>query len=348
MKNKIILIGPINQGKIACTGDAMKNQLFVKRFSEVFDKVIFIDTYHWRKRPWCIIDIFFKILVNIKAKIIVSANPGSADKLIKILNAANASKRLFYWVVGGSFHIMLEKQRFQVSTYSNLAGIFVQGTSMEMSLRKQGLNNAVYVPNSKYIHSLPIKHPFNDGKFHFVFLSRIEREKGCNHIIKAADILNKSGYKDKFDITFYGKTTSDLSYKEEFLKQVKNNRSLKYMGVLDLQNPDNYQELSRYDVMLFPTYWDGEGFPGVIIDAYIAGLPVIASDWNLNSDVVRDGETGWIVPTHDINALASKMMYAVDHPEIVAEFSYNSQKMAKKYDIRLVLSDDNLKELGIL
>lgn len=347
-QNKLILIGPLNNGQVACTGDTMKNQLFLKRFSEVFDKVMTVDTYHWQKRPWCLVDMIFKFLFNPKAKIIVSANPGSADKLIKILNLMKVAKRSFYWVVGGSFHTMLENARFKVVTYANLAGIFVQGTSMETFLHEQGLNNAVYVPNSKYIHSLPKKYPFNDGKFHFVFLSRIEREKGCDYIIKAAEILNKSGYKGKFDITFFGKTTLNLSYKEEFNRQVKNNETLIYKGVLDLQKPENYQELAKYDVMLFPTFWSGEGFPGVIIDAYIAGLPVIASDWNLNRDVVKEGETGWIIPTHDVDALISKMKYVIDNPEEVRKYSENNKNLAMTFDSRSVLSEENLKRLGVL
>ena len=30
--------------------------------------------------------------------------------------------------------------------------------------------------------------------------------------------------------------------------------------------------------MLFPTYWHGEGFPGIVIDAFVAGLLVVATD----------------------------------------------------------------------
>ncbi len=345
---KIIFVGPLDKGHIPCEGDTMKNQLFLKRFREVFSKVIDVDAYHWKKRPWCLLKLFFSLLANPKAIIIVSANSGSANIIIKILNRVGAVKRTYYWVVGGNFHKSIENHLFNVSTYFGLAGIFVQGRSMVESLNKSGLRNAIYVPNSKFIPSLPEKHQKFDSKIHFVFLSRIEREKGCDYIIKATRLLDARGYKNKYDITFFGKTMNGSSYAGEFKKQIDDNESLLYRGVLNLLDYENYQELAKYDVMLFPTYWNGEGFPGVVIDAYIAGLPVIASDWNLNKDVVMDGKTGWIIPVNDIEALALKMEYVIDNPEIVRKYSENSQHQAAAYDIRTVLSEDNMRRIGLL
>ena len=110
----------------------------------------------------------------------------------------------------------------------------------------------------------------------------------------------------------------------------------------------NYDKLAKFDVMLFPTYWQGEGFPGVVIDAYIASLPIMATDWNLNRDVIEDGVTGWIIPPHDVNALAEKMKYAIDHPDEIRQMAQNCRKQAAKYDSRVVLSEDNLKKLCLI
>lgn len=347
MKKIIILIGPLNSGNIACTGDTMKNQLFVRRFCEVYDKVITVDTYNWMKRPWCLINMIIKLILYPKAKVIVSANSDSACKLIKILDIFGITKKTFYWVVGGSFHKRLENGNLNIENYSQLKGIFVQSLYMEESMRELGLSNVKYVPNSKYIDYIPEKKQKSDTITHFVFLSRIEKEKGCDYIFNAIEILNKKGYKGKFDVTFYGRTTHNLKYSESFMKSI-NKYNANYNGVLNLQQSSNYDELAKYDVMLFPTYWQGEGFPGVIIDAYIAGLPVISSDWNFNKEVIKDGETGWIIPTHDINSLADKMIYAIDHPEVVEQLAYNSRMLANKYDSRNVLSEEKLREIGLL
>ena len=56
------------------------------------------------------------------------------------------------------------------------------------------------------------------------------------------------------------------------------------------------------------TYYEGEGFAGTIIDAFAAGLPVIASDWKYNSEIIKQGITGVITKTHSISELKNAIL----------------------------------------
>lgn len=347
-RNKLIFIGPILQGQLAQGGDTMKNQLFLQRFSQVYDSVIAIDTFGWKKQPWVFIQLVWTLLIHRKTPVVISANPGSADTLIKFIHAIGLDKNVVYWVVGGSFHDMIAEGRFSKKHYKNLKAILVQGQSMADSLSKNGLNNAQYVPNSKIINRLATKNPKTDNITHFVFLSRVEESKGCKLIFDSVDALNEQGYKKRFDVMFYGKMSEDSAFANYFDKAISEHDETRYGGLLNLREEKNYDVLAQYDVMLFPTFWHGEGFPGIVIDAYIASLPIIATDWNLNKDVVKEGETGWIIPTHDAKSLTERMKYAIEHPEIVAEMSVNSGKLALQYDSRKVLSEENLKKIGLL
>lgn len=344
----LIFIGPINLGQIPTAGDSMKNQLFLDRFRQVFDRVITIDTINWKRRPWIIFQLTIALIAHPKAKAIISANPGSADTLIRFIRAFRFPNDFYYWVVGGSFHIRIKEGKFSAKNYSFLKGIFVQGESMVDSLRESGLNNVVYVPNSKLINHYGLKKTKKDKVTHFVFLSRIEEYKGCTDIFKSVDALAQSGYQGKFDVTFYGRESEDSEYAKRFQEMIDAHDEVKYKGGLNLRDTKNYDELAQYDVMLFPTYWQGEGFPGIVIDAYIASLPIIASDWNLNKDVIEENQTGWIIPVHDVVALIERMKYVIDHPEDVQRMSQICRERAAQYDSRIVLSEDNLKKLGVL
>ena len=108
-----------------------------------------------------------------------------------------------------------------------------------------------------------------------------------------------------------------------------------------------YETLSKYDVMLFPTYWDGEGFPGIAIDAYISGLPIIASDWSMNKEVVEDGKTGFIIPVHDSVSLAGKMQGFIDGDYSLNTMRSNCLERAQQYDYRNVITKDLLIDLGL-
>lgn len=344
----LIFIGPLNLGSVPVTGDTMKNQLFLDRFVQVFDNVITIDTMNWKKRPWVMVRLVWVLFTHHKTKVVISANPGSADTLIRFIKKLHLKNECFYWVVGGAFHNTVKKGILQASTYDFLKGIFVQGQSMENSLAESGLHNAVYVPNSKIIDHYGEKRPKQDDKTHFVFLSRVEEYKGCTDIMKSVDALNEMGYRGMFDVAFYGRESESAAYAMEFRAMIDSHPETGYKGLLNLRNTTNYDELAQYDVMLFPTYWQGEGFPGIVIDAYIASLPIIASDWNLNRDVIEDGVTGWIIPTHDVEALTNRMKYAIDHPDEVKKMAETCRERVSQYDSRIVLSEENLKKLGLI
>lgn len=67
-----------------------------------------------------------------------------------------------------------------------------------------------------------------------------------------------------------------------------------YHGVLA---PERVQhELAAADVLLFPTYHSGEGYPGTLVEAAIVGLPVVASRWQALPEMFPDGELLMVEP----------------------------------------------------
>jgi glycosyltransferase involved in cell wall biosynthesis len=212
-------------------------------------------------------------------------------------------------------------------------------------LNKLGVNNVICVPNFKPIIFSPQIEPKKDDIYKFVFLSRIHPDKGIKEIIEAYEILYRNGYKDRFTIDFYGLLPND--FKEDFFTMISNKENISYNGFINLRDENGYKQLSTYDVMLFPTYWGGEGFPGVVIDAYIAGLPIIATDWNLNKYVIEDNKTGIIIPVHNSDALAESMKKFIDKSIDLNLMKQNCVENAKKYDYKNVLSERLMKELEL-
>lgn len=124
-----------------------------------------------------------------------------------------------------------------------------------------------------------------------VFMARINRLKGYEMIFKFAELIADRNLKIKID--FWGPINEND--KVDFENRIFKNRSIvQYKGVL--QPEDINITLSRYDILLFPTQYYTEGIPGTIIDAYMAGLPVIATDWKYAKEVIKDGVCGKIVP----------------------------------------------------
>lgn len=339
MKSKytLILIGGIHLNHKPTCGETMKNQLFLKRFNELFEKVIPVDTFQWQKHPWCLVKMFFVLLFNPNAKVIISAS-GASRFLLNFLDVFPINKNVYFWVVGGNMAEAIEAGRFKVSVLKKVKLILVQGKPMVSELNAMGLTNVMYVPNSKPI----IFFPSFDKKtgidcFRFVFLSRIHPDKGIKEIYDATEMLDAAGYKGKYLVDFFG--SKDAGYAKVFDAMMEKKESLNYKGYMDLTTKSGYEQLSTYNMMLFPTYWGGEGFPGVVIDANIAGVPIIASDWNLNSDVIIDGKTGFIIPPKDASSLFDSMKYVLDHPQECIQMGRAANDYIQQFDYQKVLSE---------
>ena len=70
-------------------------------------------------------------------------------------------------------------------------------------------------------------------------------------------------------------------------------------------------------MLLFPSTYPGECYPGTIIDAYSSGVPVISSDWRYNSELVINNETGFLYNYKSKKELLEKMDYSINNTEEV-------------------------------
>ena len=76
-------------------------------------------------------------------------------------------------------------------------------------------------------------------------------------------------------------------------------------------------ELPNALALVVPSIWF-EGFPLVVLEAYAAGTPVIASRLGSLGEIVEDGTTGLLVAPNDPAALGERIRWATDHPADLA------------------------------
>ena len=87
------------------------------------------------------------------------------------------------------------------------------------------------------------------------------------------------------------------------------------------------------DIFIFPTL--NEAFGLVLLEAMEHALPCIATDEGGISDIVDDGETGFIVSKRNSEALADKIEYLLNQPEERMRMGKNGyRKFNDKFTLR--------------
>ena len=87
--------------------------------------------------------------------------------------------------------------------------------------------------------------------------------------------------------------------------------------------PDAGKYNSIADLFILPSNY--EGLPMVILEAMSAGKPVVASNVGGISEIVTDGENGYVVDNAP-EAFAEKISYILENQEVYDLFSLNSKK----------------------
>ena len=77
---------------------------------------------------------------------------------------------------------------------------------------------------------------------------------------------------------------------------------VRYCGRLTHAQVD--EKLRAYDCLVLPTFHPGEGYPGVIAEAFSQGLPVITTQWLAIPEIVNE-ECGILIPPNDTAAFVA-------------------------------------------
>ena len=328
----------------------MKNQLLIQKLESMNIRCHLIDFKNWRKHPWVFLKLMWFMLFRRDCTLIFSTSTKNVYPLMKLMKKIHWKQHSILWVIGGLMGENTVKGVFSPEVIDYIDWILVESKIMVEQLSSVGVDHVLQVPNFKPISYYPnidnkLQSRENGRKLEFVFLSRIMPEKGCDYILQSVRELNELGLESRFNVSFYGKIAP--AYEKSFLSDVGTLENVQYKGFLDLTCDAGLDELGRYDVMLFPTYWKGEGFAGIFMDSFICGVPMIASDWAHNRQFMEEDETAIFVPVHDVSALTKKMKECIDGVIDLTKMSRNCQKTAPMYDVDNVVTVDLLEKIGL-
>ncbi|MEW6201689.1 MAG: glycosyltransferase family 4 protein [bacterium] len=160
-------------------------------------------------------------------------------------------------------------------------------------------------------------------------IGRLDEQKDPETFINAAIYILKEFPEVKFILIGDGPHREKL---ERTARALKIEKSIIFAG----WQPNVPSLLSGIKIFVLPSLW--EGMPLTLIEAMAAAKPVVATDIIGNREVVVNGETGFLVPTHSPESLASAVIRLLKNPGMMAQMGRAGRKRAtENHDVCLMV-----------
>lgn len=150
------------------------------------------------------------------------------------------------------------------------------------------------------------KHAMRDDLPVIATVANIRRVKGIDVLVRAAGVVCKR-YPDALFLVIG--VLSEKDYCSELDASVRSlglDANFRFMGGRE----DIFSLLKTSDVFCLPSR--SEGFSNALLEAMACRLPCVATDVGGNREAVEEGETGFIVPSEDWEAMGRRILELLD------------------------------------
>lgn len=213
------------------------------------------------------------------------------------------------------------KRRLFDRTVLRAEALLLEHKNSVQYFQSQSTSSVLWYPNSRHCGGEITATTSGTGGCRFVFVGHVKPSKGIGELVAAAKTLSTTSVV----IDVYGPLLDGIS------PSWFANSPVTYRG--SLANEDVIQTLARYDALVLPTYAETEGYPGVILEAYCAGIPVITTRWRGIPEIVTP-ETGILVEPRDVVGLAKAMQMFIDSDQLRATCREGTRAKAAEFDAK--------------
>ncbi|MGB9914279.1 MAG: glycosyltransferase family 4 protein [Candidatus Bathyarchaeales archaeon] len=211
--------------------------------------------------------------------------------------------------------------------FKNIANYYIAITKeMKDDLIKLGIpqSRIIYLPNAVDTELFAPDISKKEDNL-ILYLGRITPVKGLHILLDSLRYLKRS-----VRLIIIG-PVNDLKYHEIVMKQIekenqKGKNQVEYLGVLALKEAITFYQ--RATVFILPSFW--EAFPVTILEALSCETPVIATPVGGVPEIIKNHETGMLVPPGKPIQLAKAIDYLLENDDVRLKMACEGRKLAKE------------------
>jgi glycosyltransferase involved in cell wall biosynthesis len=156
-------------------------------------------------------------------------------------------------------------------------------------------------------------------------------EKGVVELCEAFLLASRSNPRMQLRLAGWGTLEAKLRAK------YGGNSRIDFLGAID--GPEKEEALANSTAVIIPSLWE-EVFGVVTVEAFAFGKPVIASRVGGLPELVRTGETGWLVEAGNIPALAEQLLFVANiDPLAIKKINQICKEYSHEFAVERILKD---------
>ena len=167
------------------------------------------------------------------------------------------------------------------------------------------------------------KYALKDGEVAVAIVGRLAPIKNHGLFLEIVERLAKQNIRARFFIVGDGSERELIETKVNTLNEDLNTQITMTSWITDIATFN-----AGMDIICLTS--DNEGTPVSLIEAQACNLPVISTDVGGVRDILKEGETGFVVPKKDAAAFAEKLGLLIEQKEIREKMSQNGWSFVEK------------------
>lgn len=264
--------------------------------------------------------------------------------IIPIIVAKLLRKKVILVLSGSSYESFKSSNSFLTTSINILENInrvlsdhiilYSKNLINEWNLKKY--KNKISITSRHFLNFdiFRIKKDIDERKNLVGYIGRLSEEKGISVFIKAIPLAIKNIKDIEFFIAGDGKFNNEI---KNFIFTNNLDKRVKFIGWIPHEDIPEF--LNELKLLVIPSYT--EGLPNILLEAMACGTPVLATPVGAIPDIIRDGETGFIISDNTPDIIVENITNILNNPYLkrivltaknFVEKNYTFSECVKNYE----------------
>lgn len=246
--------------------------------------------------------------------------------------------------INGEQEVLKLADRIVAATPAELAQLqwLYKADTRKVVVLPPGVDTSHFYPipkdEARAFANIPLHHK------NILFVGRIEPLKGVDLLIRAIGMMTHQGLvnRNQLSVTIIGGdpnvSRTEMTHEMARLQDLRNDYGVgDVVAFLGKRSQDTLAYFySAADILVMPSHY--ESFGMVALEAMACGTPVVATEVGGLAYLIKDGQTGFLFPGDDPDALCDRLTALITNPTARAQMSQRAVEHAQQYRWQVVAS----------